>query len=183
MNPTENRPFNQWPIVALIALLAVLTVGYLAFKRSTEWSPFKTSVSYKTTILSSVQKARSESKLVVYTFDVNAEVVKSSEKYKEVPLIDYPVDLGTTTVSLRTSGNRVQCYVPLGNVTASSFVADKQGNRLIIRIPKPVIDEDMVVIQTDPKFIELKTDVGWGRLNSRSGASLREAASLNCGRW
>jgi len=178
MNPTENRPFNQWPIVALIALLAVLTVGYLAFKRSTEWSPFRPNVTYNTTILSAIERARSEGKLVVYTFDVTAEVVKSSQKSQEVDLLfsSFNVDLGTTTVSFRTTGNRVQCYVPLGNVTQSSFTADREGSRLIIRLPKPVLDEDIVEIQTDSRFVEVKTEVGWGRLDSKSGAYLREEA-------
>jgi hypothetical protein len=178
MHPTKKKSFNQWPIVFLIAFLAALTVGYLAFKRSSEWSPFKTNVIYNTTILSAVERARSEGKLVVYSFEVSAEVVKSSSKSQEVDLLfsSFNVDLGTTTVSFRTTGNKVQCYVPLGNVTQSSFTADREGNRLVIRIPKPVVDEDIVEIKTDSRFAEVKTDVGWGRLDSKSGAHLREEA-------
>jgi hypothetical protein len=74
-------------------------------------------------------KVDAYAKLVVYAFDVNTEIVKSSEKFSELPVIDFPINLGTTTVTLRTSGNRIQCYLPLGKVSASSFVADKQGKK------------------------------------------------------
>jgi hypothetical protein len=37
----------------------------------------------------------------------------------------------------------------------------------------------MVAIQTDPRFVDLKTDVGWARLDSKSGAYLRESAKTD----
>jgi hypothetical protein len=55
-----------------------------------------------------------------------------------------------------------------------SFAAS--GELLTLKVPKPVIDERMVEVQTDPRFVELNTDVGWARLDSRSGAHLREEA-------
>ena len=41
-----------------------------------------------------------------------------------------------------------------------------------IEIPTPVIDEEIVEIQSDPSLIKVRKEIGWGRLESRSGEFL-----------
>jgi hypothetical protein len=61
-------------------------------------------------------------------------------------------------------------------VTPHDFRYDEVHKRLTVRLPAPKLDEEVVEVQSDPGKIEFRTDVGWARLNSRSGQFLREQA-------
>ena len=84
--------------------------------------------------------------------------------------------LGTTTVALRARDNRVQYYVPLTNITKGDFKYDETHKRLVFRVSSPVLDKDLVEVQSDPSKIEVRTDIGWARFDKFSGQFLREQA-------
>jgi hypothetical protein len=182
MNPANSQPPPRsfpWSLAVTVMFLAALAAGYLIIQQIAGWR----AVSFKTTvanaILATVERARAESKLVVYTFDVRAEVLKENDKVvsAQVPWVgNIDLPLGTTRVALRSSGNRVQCVIPLAEMATNWFSFAASGEVLTLKVPKPMIDDRMVEVQTDPRFVELKTDVGWARLDSRSGAHLREEA-------
>ncbi len=182
MNPadSQSRPRSfPWSLAVMVMFLATLTAGYLIIQQIANWR----AVSFKTTvtnaILATVERARAESKLVVYTFDVRVEVLKENDKVvsAQVPWVgNIDLPLGTTRVALRSSGNRVQWVIPVSEMATNWFSFAASGKLLTLKVPKPVIDERMVEVQTDPRFVELKTDVGWARLDSRSGAHLRDEA-------
>ncbi|MEW6305578.1 MAG: DUF4230 domain-containing protein [Verrucomicrobiota bacterium] len=185
--PKASRP-SYWPIAAAVVLVvcilaltfiisrlidvgetAVSTPGKVATQIKESFRP---KVTINTVISSMIDRLRNEPKLVVLTAQINVEVTKESEKNV---LWGY-VDMGTSRVKLRALGNKVQYYVPLEGLGAENFEYDDARRRLIVTVPAPVFDEDVVDVQSDPSRIEVETQVGWGRLDKYSGEFLRDQA-------
>jgi hypothetical protein len=178
-HPPHPASAWAWPCaVAACLITLVLVVGQLvrgctpagiaeAFKPQ-----FRTSC--HTSISSSVDKMHSVSKLVVLQSEVSVEIRESSEKVIHIKGFD--LDLGTTTVSVRCAGNRIQYYVPMEKVSTGDFSYDASRNRLVVRIPRPRLDDAMVEVQSDPAQLEIQTRLGWARLDNFSGQALREVA-------
>lgn len=131
---------------------------------------FQPKVNVNTVIYTTLSNMVNQSKLVVLSTQINVDLTKSNEK------VIWGMPLGTTTVTVRALDNRVQYYVPLTNISKDDFRYDDVHKRLTLRVPAPRIDEDLVEVQSDPSKIEFRTDVGWARLNSRSGQFLRDQA-------
>ncbi|MFA6244948.1 MAG: DUF4230 domain-containing protein [Candidatus Hydrogenedentales bacterium] len=136
---------------------------------------FKTEVNYRTTFLGAIESARESGKLVVYTQTVTAVVAKTSEKTYAIKFIG-DIKVGDTVTSLRAQGNKVQYFIPLDAIDESDFSYDPEQKCLTVSLPRPVLDKEMVEVQSNPDFIEIQTNVGWGRLGSYSGAFLEEQA-------
>ena len=179
--PPRRGPGAAWPIAfALVAITAIAAITFIV----RECSPahvaknvtagiaqaFQPKVNSTTIINTTLSRMANQSKLVVLSTSVNVEITKSNEK--EI----WGFSRGTTTVWVRALDNRVQYYVPLTNITKSDFKYDNIHKRLILRVPSPVLDEDLVEVQSDPSKIEVRDEIGWARLSSRSGKFLREQA-------
>jgi len=136
---------------------------------------FKTQVNYRTAFLGSIESARESGKLVVYTQTVTAVVEKTSEKKYAIKFIG-DIKLGDTVTSLRAQGNKVQYYIPLDGLDESDFAYDPGQKCLTVTLPRPVLDSEMVEVQSNPDLIEIQTNVGWGRLGGYSGAYLEDQA-------
>jgi hypothetical protein len=176
MNTTQSR-FN-WPmaitVIAVAVLIAGTTLGWLVMNKVDRvgefWKP-KVSINEQTLITTALGELKKEAKLVVLTTHVSAEVETENEVELKVGPITIP--RGKTRVHLRSKVNRVQFVIPREKLTDSSFSFDQGKNELVVRLPQPVADPDMVVIDPNP---EIKTEVGWLRLDSRSGEHLRTNA-------
>src|SRR5947207_4211903 len=180
----QRRSFGAgtaWAIAfAVVAVTAIAAVAFM-FR---ECSPahisrnissglaqaFQPKVNVNTVIYTTLSNMVNQSKLVVLSTQINVDLTKSNEK------VIWGVPLGTTTVTIRALDNRVQYYVPLTNISKGDFRYDDVHKRLTLRVPAPRIDEELVDVQSDPSKIEFRTDVGWARLNSRSGQFLRDQA-------
>jgi len=176
-----TRPPSRWPIaIAAIFISLILLAGYV-FKTCSEKpsqvaqavaNALQSQVSINTVIQTSLEKLKDESKLVVFTANVSVMITKFSEK----KTLYGKLDLGTTTVRLRASGNKAQLIIPLKNLAASDFQYDEAADQLTVTLPPPRVDESLVEVQTDPTYYELETHLGWARLNTFSGGFLREQA-------
>lgn len=181
--PDENQPSPKsgWPAaIAVVAVALVVLAGFMfktcADKPGQLASALKgaaqPSYNITTVIQTSLERLREESKLVVYTADVAVMVTKFSEK----KAIYGKLDLGTTTVRLRSAGNKAQIIVPLDELSVDDFKFNESLRRLTVTMPAPRVDETVVEVQTDPTFFEIQTEPGWARLDSFSGEFLREQA-------
>ena len=130
------------------------------------------SYNINTIIQTSLERLREESKLVVFTADVAVMVTKFSEK----KVLYGKIDLGTTTVRVRASGNKAQIIVPLNELAGADFKFNENLHRLTVAMPAPRVDETLVEVQTDPALYEIETEPGWARLDSFSGDFLRDQA-------
>jgi len=117
-----------------------------------------------------IGELHSHPKLVVLTTQINAEVNKASTTTWA------GLNFGTTEVSVRAYGNRVQYYVPLDTLGTSNFVFDAPNKKLIVSVPAPRLDEELVDVQSNPALIDVETHNGWAKLDRYSGAPLREDA-------
>ena len=179
-NPPPTRG-SSWPIAIAVIAIALVALAGFVFKSCIDQSnrtaeniakAAQTQVTINTIIQTSLERLQEEAKLVVYTADVAAMVTKYSEK----KAFYGKIDLGTTTVRLRASGNKAQIVVPLNELGEGDFEYDQATKRLLVTLPPPKVDEKVVEVQTDPTYFEVETDVGWARLDGFSGEFLREQA-------
>jgi hypothetical protein len=95
------------------------------------------------------------------TSTVDAEVEKTSEKRILWDLLE----LGDTTVRIRVRDNKVQYYIPLEGFGESNVAFDPEARCLAFTLPEPVLDTEVVEVQSNPDLIDVQTEVGWGRLS------------------
>ena len=179
--PRSSGSGTAWAIAfAVVAVTAIAAVAFMFRECSPAYisrnissglaQAFQPKVNVNTVIYTTLSNMVNQSKLVVLSTQINVDLTKSNEK------VIWGVPLGTTTVTVRALDNRVQYCVPLTNISKGDFRYDGVHKRLTLRVPAPRIDEDLVEVQSDPSKIEFRTDVGWARLNSRSGQFLRDQA-------
>lgn len=132
---------------------------------------FKPKVTYNTVINSTLQSLKHDPKLVVLTASVNVEITKESEK-----TLWGVVDMGKSKARIKAYGNKVQYVVPMDSITETNFFYDDIHKRIVVTIPPPQFDNEIVEVQSNPSMMEIETDVGWGRMDKFSGEILRDAA-------
>ncbi len=172
---------SRWPIAVAAIFISFIVLAGFVFKTCAEKparvaesiaQAMQPQISISTVIQTSLEKLRDESKLVVFTANVSVMITKFSEK----KALYGKLDLGTTTVRLRASGNKAQLIIPLKNLSSADFHYDEASDELTVMLPPPRVDEALVEVQTDPSYFELETDTGWARLDRFSGDFLREQA-------
>ena len=157
----------RWPLVVVILFMVlIVTVNRIVDKTTQSLAP---SYSNTTIIQTSATRLRQEAKLVVLSADITVEVTRTSSK-----IVWDLFDFGDTVATVRTRGNRAQYFVALDKITEKDFVV--KGGSLRVTVPEPRVDESIVEVQTDPEQMEIKTQVGWGRLDKRSGELARVEA-------
>lgn len=127
----------------------------------------KPNVTIKTNLLNTIEKLQKSGKLVVLTPQITADITKKSSK-KWLGL-----NMGTTKVNCKLRENKVQFIIPTQDLSNSSFHIDDEQKVVTVTVPKPVVDRTFVQVQSNPDLIEIDTQVGWGRLKSRSGIALK----------
>lgn len=190
---TENNSINKnviikksnyWPLAsAFIVLILAGTYIFMKFSNDTKESVkgvsdtvksiLETKVSIQYSIMNAIGEIKKESKIVVLSAEISAEAKASSEKSK------FFINLGTTTVEIKADGNKVQYILPTEVITKNSFFYDEKTGALIVKLPRPILDESIVEVQSNPEKIEVKKDIGWARLSSFSGAYLETELKKN----
>jgi hypothetical protein len=159
----------RWPLVVVAIFFGILfTVNRFVDKTTKAFAP---SYNNTTFIQTSVSRLRQEAKLVVLSADITVEVTRTSSK-----ILWDRLDFGDTVATVRSRGNRAQYFVALDQIKESDFHLSGGGRSLTVTVPEPRVDETIVEVQTNPDQMEIKTDVGWGRLNKRSGELARTEA-------
>jgi hypothetical protein len=175
------RSGSTWPIAIAIIAIALIALAGFIFKRCADQPnrlaesiarATQPQMTINTIIQTSLQRLRDESKLVVYTADVSVMVTKFSDK----KVLYGKLDLGTTTVRVRASGNKAQIIIPLKDIGEGDIQYDESVQKFTVTLPSPRVDETLVEVQTDPAYFEIETDLGWARLDKFSGEFLREQA-------
>lgn len=185
---TQPRGGGPWKWFLAIAVLLTLTCGMISFvivkaieaARDVAHTPqqvvanlaraFEPHVSVTTVIRTAIGEIHNHPKLVVMTAEVDAEVVKARGT-------DWGyIYWGTTMVTLRARENRIQFVVPTDKILAENFRYDSAAKELRVTIPPPMVDPEVVDVQSDPKKIDVKTDLGWAHFDKWSGEPLRQEA-------
>lgn len=185
---TQSNRGGIWKFALILLLLLAMTCGTIGYviiqainaARDIARTPqqvvanlakaFEPRVSVTTIVRTAIGEIQNKPKLVVMTADVDAEVVKA--RGTEWGYMYW----GTTTVTLRARENRVQYVIPTEKITAKDFYFDNPTRELRIIVPQPMVDPDVVDVQSDPKKIDVKTDLGWAHFDRWSGEPLRQEA-------
>lgn len=126
-------------------------------------------VTAKTIVFNAVGEMKKQNKLVVLTAEVTAEIHKENTKSW------LGVNWGTTTVDLKAPG-KVQYFVPLEGFGPQNFAVAASGRSVVVRVPGPQLDREMVEVESDPAKLEVRTEAGWARLAAWSGKTLEDSA-------
>lgn len=177
----RERSHWPWALVAVVLILAtaivapVLYWSYLAQRGVTSVAQDAKdlathTIDAVTTALTPTQirhevinvvseQARPAAKLVVLEQPVRVWIDKSDE-YR---LLWDTLYLGQNTARLQIENNRVQWVVDLQGFGEDDVTVDEATKTVTLRFPPPRLDESMVVVQTDPRFISVETGRGWAR--------------------
>ena len=161
---------------ATVTVVLILTLGYWgisALKTAENIIRPERKVTIDSIIYSTIGELKKESKIVVMTGEVNLSVKRSHTKFFS------RLNLGTTAVEVLVPKNKIQYVIPTDAISEESFRWNDETGEVSIEIPTPVIDEEIVEIQSDPELIKVKKDIGWGRLESRSGEFLERQIRRN----
>jgi hypothetical protein len=75
---------------------------------------------------------------------------------------------------MKVMGNKVQYYIPADSLSEKSIVWDHERQEIVIDLPDVILDEDIVEVQSDPKKIMIKKDIGWARFDAYSGKAMED---------
>ena len=168
MKPGRKKVSALWAFTLVIIVL-ILTLGYLgisALETAENIIRPERKVTIDSIIYSTIGELKKESKIVVMTGEVNLSVKRSHTKFFS------RLNLGTTAVEVLVPKNKVQYVIPTDAISEESFRWNDETGEVSIEIPTPVIDEEIVEIQSDPSLIKVRKEIGWGRFESRSGEFL-----------
>jgi hypothetical protein len=168
MKPGRKKVSALWAFTLVIIVL-ILTLGYFgisALETAENIIRPERKVTIDSIIYSTIGELKKESKIVVMTGEVNLSVKRSHTKFFS------RLNLGTTAGEVLVPKNKVQYVIPTNAISEESFRWNDETGEVSIEIPTPVIDEEIVEIQSDPSLIKVRKEIGWGRLESRSGEFL-----------
>jgi hypothetical protein len=164
--------------LTLFGIVFILSGSFIAYKLLSipeETSKvlsniLKPNIKYETIVLSTIGEIKKESKFVVQSTEINLTIEKSTTK----TILWDKLNLGTTVVEMQISGNKVQYILPLDLIAASIFKWDEKTGEVVVSVPMPILDEDIVEVQSNPDKIKIKKDIGWARLDKNSGKYLED---------
>ncbi len=169
MSDVQSRPFVTSASVFMICITIMVIAAAVAF---TLWKPFEpwTKEGITKEGATTVQELKRASQLIVLRGKVKVFKHLTSEKSIWI------VNLGATEIALHVPDNGFQYIVKLDGLKDNAFEHDVSRKRWILRVPKPVLDTEMIACETDPAKMDIMTKTGWARLDSASGKSVYDAA-------
>lgn len=108
-------------------------------------------------VLTALGESSSRGKLVVFTQEVTTQAtIESDRRLTEKRYVP-----GTQRrLTILAEGNRFQYYVPVHQISENNFSMEEELQRLHVRLPEPLLDEEMVSIQSDPAKIMVESTGG-----------------------
>jgi hypothetical protein len=168
---------------AIVAIIFILTAGFIVYKiivipenvAGIIKKGFNPKIDIRNISYNSINEIKKDPKLVVMTAEINVAIERSSEK----SILWGKLKLGTTVVEIKVPENKVQYILPTNSINREDFKWNEYRRELTIYIPKPVLDTDIIEIQSDPNKISIRKDIGWGRLKGYSGDFLENNIKSN----
>ena len=137
----------------LAVILAATALGYFALGNLFG----QTTIEKNTAAF--VTSLRSEAKYVVASQTLSV-TVERREQYKK-----FWVYWGTTAVKVRVDDCGVQYIIPTDRITVRDFAFSRGENKLTVTLPRPILDESLVEIPSDPNKWSVYTSSAWARFN------------------
>ncbi|HLX63772.1 MAG TPA: DUF4230 domain-containing protein [Planctomycetota bacterium] len=175
--PVDPHAGTRAKYLAIVGGLAVVAVAIVtlysisATRQALEGfsSAFQPQVSYKTLLSGTIGQLNNNPKLVVLTADIEAMVTHESTS----TFVGIPVGSAKAEVKVPA---KIQYYVPMKDLSLGDFTYDAQAKLLVVKIPPPILDTEVVDINSDPDKIQIRTEFGWSPLSIFKGAGVRAEA-------
>ena len=179
MKPGRKKVSALWAFTLVIIVL-ILTLGYFgisALETAENIIRPERKVTIDSIIYSTIGELKKESKIVVMTGEVNLSVKRSHTKFFS------RLNLGTTAVEVLVPKNKVQYVIPTDAISEESFRWNDETGEVSIEIPTPVIDEEIVEIQSDPSLIKVRKEIGWGGSHLAQANFSNDKSERTCDPW
>lgn len=154
-------------LVRLVVLLLLVGGGVALGIWLTQ--PRWTEEQVQTTVLTTLERETPESFLVTGSVTLNAEAEVSNTRWFR-PLMAPPVNLGTTTATVRLPG-RVSYGFDVRTLTPEHIRLGEDG---VVEVALP----ELTIFAVEPNLeaVEVRTTVGWARTRAGSGEIAQQAA-------
>jgi len=160
----------------LLIICATLTVLIVVITAALMWKStlnvVQPRISITTAVAATVGDLKRESKLVVLSLPISITIHKISSKDPLWGILPQ----GTSEVLMLVPDNRVQYVLHLEQITAENFDYDSSSHKLKFHAPAPVLDEEMISMQSDPDKVKIMSSTGWLRMDRFTGEKLKTAA-------
>jgi type II secretory pathway pseudopilin PulG len=175
--PAQPAPSNaRWIALVVIALIAGATaVALYTMKSVRDAADDLTKAvqpvnNFKTVLSGAIGRLNNQPKLVVLTADVIAKVTQENSTTFA------GVDVGSAKVEVSAPAT-VQYYVPLDRIKPDDFYFDASAKTLMLSIDHPLLDTDVVGVESNPDKINVKTEYALTRpLSLFKGSYARDEA-------
>jgi hypothetical protein len=149
-------PIARWVALIVTVLIVAATAVALYTVQSARNAAenvvkaFQPQVNFKTVLDGAIGKLNNQPKLVVLTADVTAKVTQENSTTFA------GFDVGSAKVEISAPAI-VQYYVPLDRIKTDDFYFDASTKTLMLSIDRPLLDTDVVSVESNPDKITVTT--------------------------
>ncbi len=173
--PSQGLDWMKYlSVVAALAIVAAATVALFSLNVARQAAQgameiFQPQTKYSTVLSGAITQLNNNPKLVVLTADINATVgVEGTTKFLGINISSAKVEI--------TAPAKVQYYLKLKDIGMNDLYYDQLGKRLVVTIPRPIFDTEVIALDTDPDKLSVRTELGWSPLSIFKGGTVREDA-------
>ena len=138
-------------------LIVVLLIGIVSWHLINRAFATSTITQNTTAFISSI---RSEAKYVVASQSLAVTIERAKEHRGWWGLY-----LGTSTARIRVDDCRVQYIIPTDQINVDDFVYDRNRSVLTVTLPKPILDQNIVDVPSDPSKWWTESSSGWAKFD------------------
>ena len=157
-----------WPATLLLVCLTGAATVLLTARGCARSEPINS-----TRIAGLIASFHTRPKLVVLTAHLTTMVHREADTVTHIPWTNFDLSLGKTVVDAVYIDNRIQFYVAMDAISADDVTWQAAAKSLVIRIPRPSLDPELIEVQRDHEKIFMRTELGWGKLDRYSGEPVR----------
>ena len=156
-------------LVVALCVAAIYSVQTLRETVTGLAAAFQPQSKFSTVLTGAIGRLNNNPKLVVLTADITATVIQEHATL----FAGYTVGSATVEVSAPA---KIQYYVPVNLLSKKDFSFDAELKILTVTVPRPVLDTDVVAIDSDPDKLSVRTQFGLSPLSVFKGPGARIAA-------
>jgi len=180
LTPNAPQP-SQFPLwmkclsiligLAIVAATTVALYSLSVVKQAAQSAAeaFHPQTKYITVLSGAIGELNNTPKLVVLTASLNASVTQES-----ITTL-FGVSVGSAKAEV-TAPAKVEYILKLQDLKMDDIYYDELGKRMVVTIPHPMLDTDIIQIESDPAKIQVRTELGWSPLSIFKGGAVREEA-------
>ncbi len=131
----------------------------------------------KVSVFGIAESLSRQPKLIVQTALITVD--QSLENENILQLGGFAFEIGNSNLRLVSMGNKVQYYIPMEKITDGDIIWNADERKLTVVVPEPIVDENFIELQQDPKQIIILGKSSWVDWASGKKSALEDAAKNN----